>query len=89
MGVPLKNNLKTSARNDRRICYRPCRSNDLQITRQPEPWSNVKVVKHFDLMLDAQGPPPERQQVDVVLENLAKVGVRVCDAELVALPALE
>ena len=49
----------------------------------------MKVVKHFDLMLDAQGPPPERQQVDVVLENLAKVGVRVCDAELVALPALE
>jgi hypothetical protein len=49
----------------------------------------VKVVKRFDLMLDTQAPPPERKQVKVVLENFAKVGVGVCDAELVPLPALE
>ena len=76
-------------RNDRGIRYRSGRANDLQITCQPEPRGNVKVVKHFDLMLDTQAPPPEREQVKVVLEDAAKIGVRIGDTELVPLPALE
>ena len=49
----------------------------------------MKVVEHFNLVLRDWPSPSLRQQVDVVLENLAQVGVRVSDAELVRWPAFE
>jgi hypothetical protein len=61
----------------------------LEIASQPEPWSDVKVVKRFELVLHSQTPPRLSEQIDVILENAAKVGVGVCDAELVPWPAFE
>jgi len=46
-------------------------------------------MKHFQLMLDAWAPSSLSDQVNVVLENAAKVGVSVGDAELVSRPAFE
>jgi hypothetical protein len=54
-----------------------CGANDLEITCQPQPWHNVKVVKHFQLVLDARAASSLSQQIEVVLEHAAKVGVRV------------
>ena len=49
----------------------------------------MKVIKHFKLMLYAGAPAGLGEQIEVVLENAAKVGVRVGDAELVSRPALD
>jgi hypothetical protein len=49
----------------------------------------MKVVKHFKLMLDARATAALGQQIEIVLENAAEVGVRVRDAELVPWPAFK
>jgi hypothetical protein len=46
----------------------------------------MQVVEHFELVLDAE-PSAEREQIEVVLQLIAQVRVRVGDAELVARPA--
>ena len=46
----------------------------------------MEVVEHFHLVLYPQPPNCERK---VVLKNVAKVGIRVCDSELVPQPAGE
>jgi hypothetical protein len=85
----LKNHHQAPTRNDRCARNTSGRANDLQITSQPEPRSDVKVVKHFKLMLGARASARLGEQVEVVLENTAKVGERVGDAELVPWPTLE
>ena len=47
----------------------------------------MEVVEHFDLVLGPQSSECER--VEVILQNLADVGVRIRDAEFVSWPALE
>ncbi len=87
--IPSKDHHQTCPRNNGGFCNGPSGANDLQITRQPQPRSNVKVVEHFELVLDARAAPRLGEQVEIVLENAAKVGVRVGDTELVSGPALD
>src|SRR4051812_25237967 len=85
----LKNHFHANARNNRRVRYRSGWSNDLKITCQPQPRSNVKVVKHFDLVLGTRRLAREKQEVEILFENLAEVCVGVRDAGVVLWPALE
>ena len=59
----------------------------MQIDRQSEPRSDVKVVERFDLVLDSLLSEPD--QLEVVLQNLAQVGIGICDAEFISGPALK
>jgi hypothetical protein len=68
------------------IRRRTVRAKNLQIPRELEPRREVEVVKDFDLVLDSK-PPAEREQIEVVLQLVAQVCVRVGDAELIASPA--
>jgi hypothetical protein len=49
----------------------------------------VEVVKHFQLVLGARAASSLCEQIEIVLEHAAEVGVGVGDAELVRWPALE
>jgi hypothetical protein len=60
------------------------RTNDLPIARELKPWCDVHVVEDLDLVLRAQSLQTKGWQIEVVLELLAEIGVRVGDAELIA-----
>ncbi len=89
LAVPSRKLARGAPGNDCRFCNRPGRTNDLQITSQSHPWSNVKVVERFELVLGAREAPCFNDQVEIVIENATKIGVGVCDAELVSWTALK
>jgi hypothetical protein len=82
----LENHFQARAWNNRPVHQWSYASYDLEVTRQPEPRSDVKVVKHFNLVFGLQIPPAKSDQVDVVFENLAQVRVRVFNSELILPP---
>ena len=84
----LKYDLQSPAWNDREVRARPRWPNELEIAGQSQPRCDVEVVKHFHLVLGSR-TAADVEQVEVILQNLAQVGVRIGDPKLIVIPTLK
>lgn len=84
-----KDHFQAGTRNDRGVRGGPHAADDLEITSQPQPGRDVKVVKHLNLMFRAGNSSTLCEQIDIVLQHTAEIRERVADAEIITWPAFE